>query len=66
MIDIKLLEDNFEVTSKRFEKKHVKREVLESIYIDSLALKEAKADLEALKARRKTLSKQYAQENRNL
>jgi seryl-tRNA synthetase len=61
MIDLKYLQNNFEEASRKLQKKGVDAAMLEQLKTLFLSLKDANAQLEALKAEQNSLSKLFGQ-----
>jgi len=61
MIDLKYLQNNFEEASRKLQKKGVDAVMLEQLKTLFLSLKDANAQLEALKAEQNSLSKLFGQ-----
>ena len=61
MIDLKYLQNNFEEASTKLQKKGVETATLENLKTLFMSLKEANAQLEALKAEQNSLSKLFGQ-----
>ena len=69
MIDIKLLQKDFDSVSKALEKKGVTKETLESLKADILEAKEKRQEMESAQAEQKKLSQQfgsYKQEGKDI
>jgi len=61
MIDLKYLQNNFEEASTKLQKKGVETATLENLKTLFVSLKEANAELEALKAEQNSMSKLFGQ-----
>ena len=59
MIDLKLLQKDFETISKKLQRKGVDEKLLEKVKIKFEELKEAKANFEALQAAQNAMSKEF-------
>jgi seryl-tRNA synthetase len=59
MIDIKLLQKDFDSVSNALEKKGVSKEIMETLKTDVLEAKEKRKDMEATQAEQKQLSAQF-------
>ena len=69
MIDIKLLQNDFETVSKKLKKKRVSEELIEKLRVISLELKAKKAEIEPLQAEQNASSKLfgvYAKEGKDI
>ncbi len=69
MIDIKLLQNDFETISKKLKKKRVSEELIEKLKVISLELKAKKAEIEPLQAEQNASSKLfgvYAKEGKDI
>ena len=64
MIDLKLLQKDFEGISNKLKRKGVDEKLLEKVKIKFEELKEAKANFEALQAAQNTMSKEFGQYKR--
>ncbi|MEA1917945.1 MAG: serine--tRNA ligase [Campylobacterota bacterium] len=61
MIDIKLLQNNFDETSSKLQRKKVSPEIIDNLRELNTQLKDAKADFESARAKQKEMSRLFAQ-----